>query len=179
MDDENDDKEDDKNDEALVGVVHSGGHGGFIDLALGFLGPSFYHYGDNGDYAQWLREYPELEFDVIVTSHHVCLSDERFCLRRGEYYLLEPYEALTEKEWILGGLTHWVDNMEESGVSLVHVDGIQDEEAIVEAARLEEHLHFKTTSTKIVVGQDVKDYPMIPANWFRNKDEQAHVTEAD
>ena len=86
---------------------------------------------------------------------------------------------LTEEEWILGGLTPWVDSMEESDVSLVHVDGTQDEEAIMEAEKLEEPLHFKTTSTGIVVGQDVKDYPKVPADWYRNKDEQVHVTEAD
>ena len=86
---------------------------------------------------------------------------------------------LAEEEWILGGLTHWVDSVEESDVSLVQVDGTQDEEAIVEAARLEEPLHFKSKSTGIVVGQDVKDYPKVPADWYRNKDEQAHVTEAD
>ena len=69
--------------------------------------------------------------------------------------------------------------MEESDVSLVHVDGTQDEEAIVEAARLEEPLHFKTTSTGIMVGQDVKDYPKVPPDWYRNKNEQTHVSEAD
>ena len=69
--------------------------------------------------------------------------------------------------------------MEESDVSLVHVNDTQDEKDIVEAARLEEPLHFKTTSTRIVVGQDVKDYPKVPAVWYRNKDEQIHVTEAD
>ena len=71
--------------------------------------------------------------------------------------------------------------MEESGVSLVHVDEIQDEEAIVETVRLEEPspLHFKTTSTEIVVGQDVKDFPKVPPDWYRNKDEQTHMSEAD
>ena len=44
---------------------------------------------------------------------------------------------------------------------MVHVNGIQDEEAIIDAAKLEEPLHFKTTSTNIVVGQDVKDYPKV------------------
>ena len=42
--DEGDDKEDDKNGEALVGVVHSGGHGTIIDLGSGGLGSSFNHY---------------------------------------------------------------------------------------------------------------------------------------
>ena len=35
------------------------GHGTIIELGSEGLGPSFYHYGDNGDYAQWLRDYPE------------------------------------------------------------------------------------------------------------------------
>ena len=49
----------------------------------------------------------------------------------------------------------------------------------MEAARLEEPLHFKTTSKEIMVGQDVKDYPKVPPDWYRNKDEQTHVLEAD
>ena len=83
----------------------------------------------------------------MVTSHHVCLSDKILSLKNKEYSLLEPYEVLTKEEWILGGLTPWVDGVEESDVSLIHVDGTQNEEVIVEAARLEEPLHFKTTLT--------------------------------
>ena len=177
--DEGDDKEDDKIDEALVVVVHSGGHGRIIDSGSDGLGPCFYHYGNNGECAQCLREYPESEFDVMVTFHHACLSEDILSLNSEEYYLLEPCEVLTEEEWILGGLTPWVDSKEKSDVTLVHVDGTHDEEPIVKAARLKEPLHFKTTSTRIVVGQDVKDYPKMPADWYRNKDEQAHLTEVD
>ena len=50
------------------------------------------------------------------------------------------------------GLTPWIYSMEESDVSLVHVDGTQYEEAIMEAEKLEEPLHFKTISTEIIVG---------------------------
>ena len=64
-------------------------------------------------------------------------------------------------------------------MSLVHVDETQDEEAIVETARLEEPLHFKTTPAGRMVGQDIKDYPKVPPDWYRNKDEQAHVLEVD
>ena len=59
------------------------------------------------------------------------------------------------------------------------MDGTQEENAIMEIEKLKEPLHFKTTSTEIVIGQDVKDYPHVPADWYRNKDEQVHVTEAD
>ena len=59
------------------------------------------------------------------------------------------------------------------------MDGTQHDEAIMEASKLEEPLHFKTTSTNIVVGHDVKDYPDVPADWYRNKDEQTHVVEKD
>jgi hypothetical protein len=44
---------------------------------------------------------------------------------------------------------------------------------------LEEPLHFKTTSTGIVAGQDVKNYPKVLPYWYRNKDDQTHVSEAD
>ena len=87
------DEGDGKDDEALVGVVHSCGHWRIIDLESGFLGPSFYHYWDNGDYVQWLREYPK-------SSHHAYLSDEILNSRSEEYSLWEPCEVLTEEEWI-------------------------------------------------------------------------------
>ena len=35
-----------------------------------------------------------------------------------------PCEVLTEEEWLLGGLTPWIDVIEEYGVNIVHVDGI-------------------------------------------------------
>jgi hypothetical protein len=44
---------------------------------------------------------------------------------------------------------------------------------------LEKPLLFKTTYTGIVAGQDVKDYSNVPPDWYRNKDEQTHVSEAD
>jgi hypothetical protein len=72
-----------------------------------------------------------------------------------------------------------MDSVDEGDVSLVHVDETQDEEAIIEASRLEEPLHFKTTSTGIMPSQDVRDYPKVPPDWYRNKDEQTHVLEAD
>ena len=40
----------------------------------------------------------------MATSHHSCLSDEILRARSEEYSLLEPYEMLTEEEWILGGI---------------------------------------------------------------------------
>ena len=115
----------------------------------------------------------------MVTSHHACLSDERLSLRSKEFSLLEPCEVFTENEWILGGSTSYIDSVEKSDVSLVHMDATLDKEAIVEAARLEEPLHFKTTSTGIMVGQDVKDYPEVPPDWYGNNDEQTHVSEVD
>ena len=86
---------------------------------------------------------------------------------------------LTKEEWILEGLTPWVDSMKEMDVSLIHVDGTQDQEAIMEAEKLDEPLHFKTTWTGSVVGQGVKDYPKIPVDWYINKDVHVHITEAD
>jgi hypothetical protein len=68
----------------------------------------------------------------MVTSHHPYFSDKRLSSRRKEYSLLEPCEVFTEEEWIRGGLRPWIDNMDESDMNLVHVDGTQDEEAIIE-----------------------------------------------
>lgn len=57
-------------DEPLVGEVHSGGQ------RSSSLGPSFYHQSDDGEFSHWLREYHELVFDVMSTSHYECLSDQ-------------------------------------------------------------------------------------------------------
>ena len=71
------DKEDDKNGEALVEVVHSGGHRTIIDSRSRSLDPRFSRWGDNGEYDQWLRDYSDSEYDMMVMFHHGCLSDER------------------------------------------------------------------------------------------------------
>ena len=65
-------------------------------------------------------------------------------------------------------MTPWVDVVEECGIGLVYVDGTQYVEVLGDSALLEKPLHFKTTSTGIVVGEDVKDYPKVPPDWYRN-----------
>ena len=55
-----------------------------------------------------------------------------------------------------GGLTPWIDDV---GVSLVHEDGTQDEEVMLELSKLEELLHFKTTFRRIIVGHYVPPDP--------------------
>ena len=79
----------------------------------------------------------------MATSYYPCLSDERLTSNGGNYASLEPCEVLTEEEWILGGLTPWVDSVDEGEINVIHVDGTQDDEAILEASKLEEPLHFK------------------------------------
>ena len=111
-------------------------------------------------------------------SHYLCLNDIRLSFKDEDYLSLEPCEVLIEEEWILGWLTHWVDSVDEGEINAIHVDGIQDDEVILEASKLEEPLHDKTTST-CIVGHDIKDYPNVPADWYKNKDEQAHVSEGD
>ena len=72
-----DDKAKDKIGEALVGVVHPESRNTIMDSGSGGLGPRFYHYEDNGKYAQWLEEYPESEFDILPTSHHPCVGTRK------------------------------------------------------------------------------------------------------
>ena len=106
MEEEEEDK-DEKFDDTLVGVVQLNSEKSTIDSGSGFLGPSFYHHGDDGEFAHWLREYPESLFDVMTTSHYECLSDQMDRSRLEEYALLEPCEVFTE-EWLQGGLTPWM-----------------------------------------------------------------------
>ena len=166
-------------DEALVGVVHPKGQSTIVSSSSGSLGPQFYHHEDDGEYAQWLKEYPESEFDILATSHHPCLSDERLSSRSEDYLSLELCEVLTEEEWILGGSTPWVDSVDEGEINAIHVDGTQDDEVILKASKLEEPLHLKTTSTEIIVGQDVKDYPNVSADWYESDDDQTHSSEEE
>ena len=86
---------------------------------------------------------------------------------------------LTGEEWIKGGLTPWIDEVREMKVVVVQVDGTQKEEAIIEVEKLGEPLHFKTISTGILVGHDVKDYLKVHPDWYKNTQEQTHVTNED
>ena len=126
-----------------------------------------------------MRQYPESIFDTMTICHYPRLQDEMDSARLEAYSLLEPCEVLTEDEWVKGGLTPWIDDVGEIEVGVVHVDGTQEEEAIIGVEKLEEPLHFKTTSTGILVGHDVKDYPKVPLDWYRNTEEQTHVTEEE
>ena len=68
-----------------------------IDTRSGGLGSRFYNYGDDGEYAQWLKNYPEAEFDVMMTSQHTCLKDDILGSRNEKYSLLVSCEVLTQE----------------------------------------------------------------------------------
>ena len=74
-------------------------------------------------------------------------------------------------------MTPWVDEIGEVEGGVVHVDGIQEEEAMLKLENLKEPLHFKMTSIGIVVGHDVMDYPKVPPDWCKNTEEQTYITE--
>ncbi|OAE26680.1 hypothetical protein AXG93_4118s1110 [Marchantia polymorpha subsp. ruderalis] len=128
---------------------------------------------------RWLKEYSDSGCDILMISHCEYNKDESDSLPKERWSLLEPCEVLTEEEWIHGGLTPWIDDLEAHQVAIVHVDGTQGDDAMLEASKLEEPLHFKTTSTWIIAGQDVKDYPKVPLDWYQNNEEQTHVIEKD
>ena len=97
-DEEQEDNDDDKKSQTLVRVVQSFGQSTETDIRLGHLGPSSYHWSDNGEYAQWLKDYLELMYDVMMISYHECLKNDRHKSTAEEYALLEPCEVLTEEE---------------------------------------------------------------------------------
>ena len=141
-----------------------------------FLGPNFYNQDVDGDFLHWSRQYTESISDIMMMTHS-CIHQDR--VSSEDYLSIELCEVLTEEEWVKGGLTPWLDDIELSDVSLVHVDGTQDEEAMLKLSKLEPALHFKTTSTGIIVGHDVKDYPNVPNDWFRETEEQIRMVEED
>ena len=69
-----------------------------MDSGLSSLGPSLYHWSDNGEYAKWLNEYLDSMCDVMVTSHREYLKYERNSVRREEWSLLGPCEVLTQED---------------------------------------------------------------------------------
>ena len=120
---------DNKFDDTLVGVVQLNKEKAKMYSTSVFLYPSFYIQDVDGDFTHWLRQYPESISDVMMLTHSYILQDD---VSREDYLSLEPFEVLTTEEWIQGGLTPWIDDVELSDVSLVHVDGTQDEDAILE-----------------------------------------------
>ena len=173
------DKEETRDDEALVGAAHPEGYDKYDHCKIAGMGPGLYMRDEQGELQHWMRQYPESIFDAMTVCHYPRLQEEMDSARLEAYALLEPCEVLTEEEWVKEGLTPWVKGLEEEGVGAVHVDGTQEEEAIIKMDKLEEPLHFKTNSTGIMVGHDVKDYPKVPPDWYRNTEEQTHVTEGD
>ena len=57
-----------------------------------------------------------------------------------------------------------MDEVTEEEVLVVHVDCTQEVEILPDKSFLKNPLHFETISTGIIVGEDVKDYPHIPAD---------------
>ena len=53
----------------MVGAVHPVIHEVQPGVGLVSLGPILYHWGDDGKYATWLKEYSESVCDVMMISH--------------------------------------------------------------------------------------------------------------
>ena len=68
-----------------------------------FLGPSLYNQDVDGDFTHRLRKYPESIGDVMMMTHSCILQDN---VSKEDYLSLEPYEVLTEEEWIQGEFLH-------------------------------------------------------------------------
>ncbi len=56
LDGEEENKKEEKKSETLVGVFHSSNRRAKQDAYSCSLGPSFYHWNDNRECAQWLEE---------------------------------------------------------------------------------------------------------------------------
>lgn len=148
-------------DEALVGVVQPKGQNTIVSSSSGNLGPKFYHHEEDSEYVKWLIEYPESECDILTTSHHPCLTNERLSFRGEDELSVESCEDLDEEGLISGKLTFWVGSEHELEMDEMDVDGTQDDETILEASKLEEPLQFNTISTGVMLGEDVDDYPNV------------------
>ena len=135
-------KEEKKDDEALVGAFHSEGYDKYDHCKVAGMGPGFYMKDHQGKLQYWMRQYAESIFDTMTLYHYPRLQEELDSARLEAYALLKPCEVLTAEEWVKGGLTPWVEEVREVEVGVVHVDGTQEEETIIEMDKLEEPLHF-------------------------------------
>ena len=120
---------------------------------LSCMGPSLYQWTDDGEYEQWLKDHPNFASDVMTILHVSRVEWKRRQVTRD----WEPCEVMTEEEWLQGGLTPWVDDVVKMDAFAVEVDGTLEVEVLPDKSLLEKPLHFKTTSTGITVGEDVKD----------------------
>ena len=87
---EGEEDENEKNLEGiLVGTVRRDSGVDSRESTSGSLGPSFYDREDNGEYAQWLREYPESICDVLMISQHITHEHDMGSPREMNCSLLE------------------------------------------------------------------------------------------
>ena len=83
-------KNEDKFDHNLVEVVQLNSEKSRIGSGSAFLGPTFYNHEDDGEFAHWLRQYPEFIYDVMMTTHREILRDVMPSSKREDYLFLEP-----------------------------------------------------------------------------------------
>lgn len=122
-----------------------------------------------------MQEHPESTRDAMVFFH----VNKREWIGEEELPIIDLCEILFKEDWVQVDLTPWVDELEQRDVVAVEVDGTQKMEVLPEGAFLENPLQIKTTSTRIMVGEDVKDYPHVPVDWYRHTMEQAHIAESN
>ena len=83
--------------------------------------------------------------------------------RREWSHFLEHCKIFFKEDWMQGGLIPYLDGVEENDEVTGEIDGIQEVERLPDNGLLK-NSYFKTTSTKIMVGGDVKDYPHVPTD---------------
>ena len=76
LDDEKNSKSEEKFDDTLVGVVQLDREKAKMCSSSGLLGPSLYNQEDDGNFAYWLRQYPESISDIMMMSHSDILRDD-------------------------------------------------------------------------------------------------------
>ena len=77
LDEGEEENEGEQKQETLVGAIHPVVQEAPPSIELVSLGPNLYHWSDDGEYAKWLKEYPDSVWDVMVIPHHECLRDGR------------------------------------------------------------------------------------------------------
>jgi hypothetical protein len=117
--------------------------------ALGCMGPGFYDWQDDGQFAQWLVNHPYS--DVESSSYYIEASLSR--------NMDEGYPDLATL----------VDDITYDDVCQITIDGTQigELEILVEEDDLLPPLHVRRTTRGLEVGTDLPIYPPVPNDWYR------------
>lgn len=130
----------------LVGTVRRDGTTDRMDSASGRLGPNFYDGGDNVEYAQRWRKYPESKCDVLLISHHITFGHDISGVE-----VENSYFFATKREKVPRVPKFFIATMESIEADLMHILGKQGGRMEIDDNGSERPSQFNNTSRREIM----------------------------